>query len=122
MQDQIQTSFLSSLDTFGIGVQKPAVSLAKDPRDRFIESAISEIHRIERAEEPKGNWYIKNEDGTYDITLRNGIAVLVVGGAPKRRVPDADTATAYLKAAIAACQAGELDALLEATQLKRKKR
>ncbi|ALT76992.1 hypothetical protein [Paucibacter sp. KCTC 42545] len=113
-------SFLSNLDQFGQGINRASVTLAKPPRARFVAAASEQIRQIETNSSSPSNWYIQNSDGTVDVTLRNGVAILKVGGASKRRCANADAATAYIKAAITAVEAGELDEMLEATQLKRK--
>jgi hypothetical protein len=113
-------SFLNNLDQFGEGLDKPSASLATPPRERFESSGASTIREIESGA-AEGNWFKKVGDA-YEVTLRNGIAVLKVGGKHKRRCPDATSAVAYVRAAMAAAATGELDEMLAATQLKFKSR
>jgi hypothetical protein len=109
-------NFLNNADQFGQGIDKVNMTLAQPAPERFESSGLQNIKEIEGGK-TKGNWFKKVGD-FYEVTLRNGIAVIKVVNKAKRRCPDAATAVSYITAAIEAAKAGELDELFAATQLK----
>lgn len=120
-------SFFNNLSKYGTVRAKPGVWVPKDPRDNFVANALKQIEHIDSGSTPdSGNavWFKVERDGSYVVTLRNGIRVIPVGGSKQTQMVcrDKDAAIEYLGDAIQAAENGEFDALFEATKVTFKNR
>ena len=115
-------TFFSNLSSFGTVRAKPGVWVRKDPRENFVANVLKQIDHIDSGTTPAdaGNlgWFKVEANGSYVITLRNGIRALRLGDSKQTQMvcKDKDAAIEYLGAAVQAAESGEFDALFEATK------
>ncbi|MGJ7573271.1 hypothetical protein ACSFBX_22290 [Variovorax sp. RB2P76] len=84
----------------------------KQAQAKFARAADEQIKLIKAAND-KGLWFKKEAD-KYHVTLKNGVAALNAQS-PSFTLADAATAIKFIEAAKVACEAGEFNEMLKAT-------
>lgn len=124
--------FLNNIDTFGTPQRKPTKRISESEqlakmRENLATRAGRQVALIKAgSEERKGSWYFMEPRGEgqviFLVSLRNGAKLLPLSGTHTYlATPSADKAIAFYEEAIAACERGELDAVLKETGRKSKK-
>lgn len=125
--------FLNTVASYGTlqGKPKKRINEAEQlsrMRENFATRVSRQISLITSgSEERRGSWYVKEADSLgqthYVVSLRNGAKLLPLSGAHTHlNAPSAEQAVAFYQEAMAACERGELDAVLIATGRKPKKK
>jgi len=126
-------NFLNTVASYGTlqGKPKKRINEAEQlsrMRENFATRVSRQISLITSgSDERKGSWYVKEADALgqthYVVSLRNGAKLLPLSGDHTHlNAPSSEQAIAFYQEAMAACERGELDAVLIATSRKPKKK
>ena len=115
------TGFLAQLAQMATPAASAKLKADATPIERM--RAKFEVHANEQikalATDTKSKWFNVNHDGSVTLALRNGNTAITVNGAAYFNVADRDAAVNFLKTAVEAVKAGEMDDQLQATQRKK---
>lgn len=125
--------FLNNVASYGIPQGKPKKRINEAEqlsrmRENFATRVSRQISLITSgSDERKGSWYVRESDSLgqahYVVSLRNGAKLLPLSGAHTHlKAPSSEQAVAFYQQAMAACERGELDAILIQTSRKPKKK
>lgn len=125
--------FLNTVASYGTlqGKPKKRINEAEQlsrMRENFATRVSRQISLITSgSDERKGSWYVKESDALgqaqYVVSLRNGAKLLPLSGAHTHlKAPSSEQAIEFYQQAMAACERGELDAILIQTSRKPKKK
>lgn len=125
--------FLNNVASFGTPRGKPKKRINEAEqlsrmRENFATRVSRQISLINSGnEERKGCWYVKETDELgrlqFVVSLRNGAKLLPLSGVYTHlNTSSAEQAISFYQEAMAACERGELDAVLIATSRKPKKK
>ncbi|MEB0057323.1 hypothetical protein [Variovorax sp. LG9.2] len=118
-----QMSFFAAVQQLGaVAYAKPKAAKLADPlaqaKAKFVASATKQIELVKSAAD-KGLWFVKLADGSYAVTLKNGVAAIQKENG-SYKLANAAQAIKFLEMAVEACKKGEFDPLLTATLRARK--
>lgn len=74
------------------------------------------------AEKPGRTWFTKNDDGSFNVSLRKGTINLDLGGKKHLEIADWDNVVRFYEAVASAAESGAYDAQLASIAIVRKKK
>ena len=121
------SQFLNQLASYGAVSMKPRSSTSRNAdvairnRDNFASQARKQRQAMLTQPPKKGDWWKKHEDGQVTVCLRIGTATVNFGSGTHITVLDVPKALEFFDAAVEAAKSGELDQVLAASKVTKKK-